>query len=91
MISQINPDSLYNLFRIENFELLENTIDNMSPSLAEYYLSSLIDENEDTYFNKKDIETSISIGNYNLYIDYNNNVYLEELNKMIDENTQSFW
>ena len=91
MISQINPDSLYNLFRIENFGLLENTIDNMSPSLAEYYLSSLIDENEDTYFNKKDIETSISIGNYNLYIDYNNNVYLEELNKMIDENTQSFW
>lgn len=91
MISQINPDSLYNLFRIENFELLENTIDNMSPSLAEYYLSGLIDENEDTYFNKKDIETSISIGNYNLYIDYNNNVYLEELNKVIDETTQSFW
>ncbi len=23
-------------FRIENFELLENTIDNMSPSLAEF-------------------------------------------------------
>ena len=91
MISQINPDSLYNLFRIENFELLENTIDNMSPSLAEYYLESLINRNEDIYFNKKDIETSISIGNYNIYIDYNKNIYIEELTKMIDETTQSFW
>lgn len=91
MISQINPDSLYNLFRIENFEFLENTIDNMSPSLAEYYLESLINRNEDIYFNKRDIETSISIGNYNLYIDYNKKIYIEELNKIIDEITQSFW
>jgi hypothetical protein len=46
---------------------------------------------DDFYFNKRDIEESISVGNYNLYIDYSKNIYLEELSKMIDDNTQSFW
>jgi hypothetical protein len=91
MITQINTDSLYNLFRVVDFNFLENAIDNMAPSLVEYYLSSLVG-NDDLYFNKRDIEESISVGNYNLYIDYSKNIYLEELNKMIDENiTQSFW
>ena len=33
--------------------------------------------NDDSYFNKRDIEESISIGDYNLYIDYSKNIYLE--------------
>jgi hypothetical protein len=39
MITKINTDSLYNLFRVVNFDLLEGAIDNMAPSLVEYYLS----------------------------------------------------
>lgn len=89
MITLINNSSLFNMFGVGEFNLLEGAIDNMAPSLVEYYLSSLSD-NDDTYFNKKDIEESISIGDYNLYIDYSKNIYLE-LTSTFEDNTQSFW
>ena len=52
-----------------------------------YYKNNLTNE---YYFNKRDIEESISIGDYNLYIDYSKNIYLE-LNNIIEDSTQSFW
>ena len=90
MITQINSDSLFNLFRVIDFDLLESAIDNMAPSLVEYYLSGLM-ENDDYYFNKRDIENIISIGNYNIYLDYSKNIYLELIEDTIDDGTQSFW
>ena len=89
MIIQVNKDSLYNMFGVDNFNLLENALDNMAPSLVEYYLSSLANS-DDSYFNKIDIEETISIGDYSLYIDYSENIYLE-LNSAIEDSTQSFW
>lgn len=89
MITQVNKDSLFNIFGVKNFELLHSAIDNMAPSLVEYYLSSLTSDDE-LYFNKRDIEESISIGDYSLYIDYSKNIYLE-LNSTTEEVTQSFW
>ena len=91
MITQINKDSLYHMFGVGNFDLLEGAIENMAPSLVEYYLSSLTSDDE-LYFNKRDIEESISIGDYNLYIDYSKNIYLE-INSTDQETiiTQSFW
>lgn len=89
MITQVNKDSLFNIFGVKNFELLHSVIDNMAPSLVEYYLSSLTSDDE-LYFNKRDIEESISIGDYSLYIDYSKNIYLE-LNSTTEEVTQSFW
>ena len=73
MITQVNKDSLFNIFGVKNFELLHSAIDNMAPSLVEYYLSSLTSDDE-LYFNKRDIEESISIGDYSLYIDYSKNI-----------------
>ena len=89
MITQVNKDSLFNIFGVKNFELLHSAIDNMAPSLVEYYLSSLSSDDE-LYFNKRDIEESIFIGDYSLYIDYSKNIYLE-LNSTTEEITQSFW
>ncbi len=89
MITQINKDSLYNIFGVDSFQLLESVIDSMAPSMVEYYLSSFTSSN-DLYFNKRDIEESFSVGDYNLYIDYSENIYLE-LNNSTDELTQSFW
>ncbi len=89
MITQVDKDSLFNIFGVKNFELLHSAIDNMAPSLVEYYLSSFTSDDE-LYFNKRDIEESISIGDYNLYIDYTKNIYLE-LNSTTEEITQSFW
>lgn len=89
MIIQVDKDSLFNTFGVKNFKLLHSAIDNMAPSLVEYYLSSFTNDDE-LYFNKRDIEESISIGDYNLYIDYTKNIYLE-LNSTTEEITQSFW
>ena len=83
MITQVDKDSLFNIFGVKNFELLHSAIDNMAPSLVEYYLSSFTNDDE-LYFNKRDIEESISIG------DYTKNIYLE-LNSTTEEITQSFW
>lgn len=89
MITQVNKDSLYNIFGVGNFDLLESAIENMAPSLVEYYLSSLAND-DDAYFNKRDIEETISIGDYNLYIDYSKNIYLEQ-NTINEDSTLSFW
>lgn len=89
MIIQVNKDSLYNMFGVDNFNLLENALDNMAPSLVEYYLSSLTNS-DDSYFNKRDIEESISIGDYSLYMDYSENIYLEQ-NSNCEDSTLSFW
>lgn len=78
------------MFGVSDFKLLESALDTMAPSLVEYYLSSFINDDE-LYFNKRDIEESISIGDYNLYIDYSKNIYLELNEDTTDENTQSFW
>lgn len=90
MITQINKDSLFNIFGVGNFDNLESAIDNMAPSLVEYYLSGFMNE-DDCYFNKRDIENIISIGNYNIYLDYSKNIYLELIEDTIDDSTQSFW
>ena len=91
MITLVNTDSLYNIFGVQNFDLLEGAIDKMAPSLVEYYLSSFCDSTNELYFNKRDVEESVSIGDYNLYLDYNKNIYLELLSTSNDEYTQALW
>ena len=82
---------MYNIFGVQDFDLLEGAIDNMAPSLVEYYLSSFCDSTDELYFNKRDVEESISIGDYNLYIDYSKNIYLELISTSSDDFTQALW
>ncbi len=82
---------MYNIFGVQDFDLLERAIDNMAPSLVEYYLSSFCDSTDELYFNKRDVEESISIGDYNLYIDYSKNIYLELISTSSDDFTQALW
>uniref|UniRef100_UPI00404806F2 hypothetical protein n=1 Tax=Aliarcobacter sp. TaxID=2321116 RepID=UPI00404806F2 len=91
MIILINKDSLFSIFGVDNFDLLEGAIDRMAPSLVEYHLSSFCEYADNTYFNKRDVEESVSIGDYNLYIDYSQNIYLEMNTNNIDEYTQTLW
>ena len=90
MFILVNKDSLYKTFGIENFKLLEDAVDTMAPSLVEYHLNALSEYSDEAYFNKRDIEESISIGDYNLYIDYSKNIYLEVL-LINDDSTQTLW
>ena len=92
MITLLNKLSLYNTFGVDNFNSIEGAIDNMAPSMVEYHLTGLSQYSDDIYLNKRDIERSVSIGDYNLYIDYNDNIYLELDNNDINSHeTASFW
>lgn len=91
MIALINKDSLYNIFGVKTFQSLEGAIDSMAPSLVEYHLSNLVSYADDTYLNKRDVEEKVSIGDYNLYIDYSENIYLEVLESNFEDMTQTLW
>ncbi len=65
----------------------------MAPSMVEYYLKDLCEDNDDNiYLNKRDIEHTLEIGEYSLYIDYSDNIYLELENDFSNsQETASFW
>lgn len=89
MITQLNKEILYNTFDANDFSSLSTVIDSMAPSMVEYYLASL-SENEEIYLNKRNIQESFSIGEYHLYRDYNEDIYLE-FDDEADDATDSFW
>ena len=92
MIALIDKVSLYNTFNINDFLSLEGAIDDMAPSTVEYHLSDLSENCEDTYLNKREIEHSVFIGDYSLYLDYNQNIYVEiDTDVLNNQQTGSFW
>ncbi|MEA3512426.1 MAG: hypothetical protein U9R37_02395 [Campylobacterota bacterium] len=92
MTIQLDKDQLYSVFNTDNFNNIESTINNMSPSMVEYYLSDLSSyTSEPIYLNRSNIQTTISIGEYFLFLDYNDDVYLEFIEKEDEYETASFW
>lgn len=88
----LNKNSLYNTFGVDSFNSLEDAVNTMAPSMVEYYLSDLSQYSEDAYLNKSQIEQSVYVGDYSLYIDYSDNVYLElDTQNMNAYETGSFW
>jgi len=84
MILLLDKNSLFSSFGVDSFESLDTAVNNIAPSMAEYYLSNLSQGGDDVYLNKRDIQNSINIGDFSLYLDYDEEVYLE----MEDLNTQ---
>ena len=92
MVLLLNKNSLYSTFGVSDFNSLDQNIQSMAPSMVEYYLSDLSNGNEDTYLNKRNIQESISIGEYSIYLDYDEEVYLEIADLIEDEfETGSLW
>lgn len=92
MIALLNKNTLYNTFGVESFSSIEDAINSMAPSLVEYYLEDLKQYCEETYLNRTQIEQTVYIGDYNLYKDYSDNVYLElNENYSNSDQTTSFW
>ncbi|MCT7446678.1 hypothetical protein [Aliarcobacter skirrowii] len=89
MIKQIEKNDLFSIFNIENFLHLETIIDNFSPSLAEYHLETFFSNSEnESFLNKRNIQSSLNIGSFSLYLDYDENIYLESFeNNLSDEAT----
>ncbi len=93
MIALIDKNFIYNIFGVDSFLLLEEAISNMAPSMVDYYLSDFVQNiQESIYLNKSQVENTIHIGDYSIYKDYNENIYLELYkNSMEEYETASFW
>ena len=92
MILALNKGSLYSTFGVSDFNSLNHSINSMAPSMVEYYLSDLSNGNDDAYLNKRNIQDSINIGDYSIYLDYDDEIYLEIENYINDDlETGSLW
>lgn len=91
MVLLVNKDSLFSTFKVRDFEDLDNAINSMAPSMVDYYLSDLSKEVEDTYLNKRSIQNSISVGEFSIYLDYDEEVYLEIEDSVQEFETPSLW
>jgi hypothetical protein len=65
----------------------------MAPSMIEYYLNDLASSSDDnSYINKSNIQQTIFLDAYSLYIDYGDDIYLEMADTSNDEfETGSLW
>jgi len=78
-------------FDIESFDQIESKIDTMAPSIVEYYLSDLASTvDSQVTLNHSQIQYKVSIGEYCLMLDYDENIYLEFTESQDDE-TDSLW
>ncbi len=93
MIIQLEKSLLFSTFNVDNFSNLEQSTQLMAPSMVEYYLSDLASSSDftESYINKTNIQQTIFLEDYSLYIDYNNDVYLEFTQKDDEYETQSLW
>ena len=92
MIYLVETNRLLSLFNIDRFCDLESAIFSMAPSLCEYYLNDITaDAQEDIYLNRSNIQNTIYTDLYNIYLDYDNNIYLEALANTDQFETESLW
>ncbi|MGB0990624.1 hypothetical protein [Halarcobacter sp.] len=93
MILLLNKDSLFSTFGVDSFQSLDSAINSMAPSMVDYYLSDLSNGMDDSYLNKRSIQDSITTGDFSLYLDYDEEVYLEieETNASLELETGSLW
>ena len=92
MIIQLDTTSLFQTFKISSFEELEQGIQSIAPSMVEYYLDDLSSATtEAAYINRSNIQKSIFLDQYTLYLDYWDSVYLEKQEKDDTYETESLW
>ena len=93
MIIQLDQNSLFNTFQVSCFQELEEGIQSIAPSMVDYHLSDLssTNNNEPVYINKSNIQQTIFLDQYSLYLDYEESIYLEFIEKEDDYETESLW
>lgn len=92
MIIALDKDLVYSTFNVEMFDQIAIATQTMAPSMIEYYLSDLASNSEESsYINKSEIQNTIYLDEYMLYIDYSDNIYLEFTEKNNDYETETLW
>jgi len=73
-----NNKELFTLLNITSFDNIQGAINNIAPSLLEYHLEQLIDNIENNIIlNKHNVQDTINLDKYTLYMDYSDNLYIE--------------
>jgi len=73
----LDKTSLFDYFKINDFDEIEFASNMKAPSLMEYELNSFtIDQ---TTLDLSNVEKVIHLGYCNIYKDYNNDIYLENI------------
>lgn len=93
MIVQLEKSFLYSTFGVDSFKQLESHIQTMAPSMVEYYLSDMASSlSSDTmYVNKSNIQQTLNIDEYSIYVDYNEDIYLEFTEDSSEYTTATLW
>ena len=92
MTIKLETESLYSRFDVNSFDSLDQHIQTMAPSMVEYHLNDLSSDISDPcYINRSNIEQTIDMGEYSLYLDYASDIYLEFTQKDDGYETASFW
>ena len=92
MTIQLDTNVLFSTFKVSCFDQLEEGMQSLAPSMVEYYLDDLSSSmDQSIYINKSNIQQTIFLDEYSLYLDYNDTVYLEFVKKEDDYDTQSLW
>lgn len=88
----LDKSNLYSTFDVSSFNELKLSIDSIAPSMAEYYLNDLASfVNDSLQLNKSNIEQSLYLDGYSLYLDYSKDIYLEIIQKEDEYETNSLW
>ena len=92
MTIKLETNSLLNTFQVSCFDQLEQGMQVLAPSMIDYHLDDLAANiSEPAYINKSSIQQTIYLGEYSLYLDYNDSIYLEFTQKDDSYDTESLW
>jgi len=83
---------LYTLLGISSFQSIQGAINNIAPSLLEYHLEQLLENIQSgEILNRNNIQDTVNLDKYTLYIDYSDNLYIEV--QIIEDEyiTDSLW
>ena len=92
MIIELDHHILFNTFKVSSFDELEEGIQSIAPSMVEYHLEDLCSSHtQSVYINKSNIQQTIYLDQYSLYLDYGDSIYLEYIEKEDSYETESLW
>ena len=93
MVYSIDIADICLTFNISTISELDGAISSIAPSMCEYYFNNLITcyGDKNCYLNRSQIQKTIHIGDYSLYLDYSDNIFIEKQENVDEYIAQSLW
>lgn len=86
MIYLVDKHDLFNEFRISLLDEIESKVNTIAPSVCEYHFENIILYSQThIYLNRNQIEKDFNFGGFKLYIDYEENIFIEKDDLFYDD------